>query len=289
MTYRYPFYSPRVIHETLSERGAAILKRRGQNFLTDPNQTRLIADTVLENCPGPLIEIGPGLGALTHRLLLAGRQVRGLEIDPVLSDILAEELGAHFENFTLVRGDALKFLQDPEFVPGEGPEERHSICGNLPYYITTDLLMACLSRGGFRQGVFLVQTEFARRAASDDAESSLTVYLANFGEWRIALKVPRGAFNPAPAVESAVLVFSAYPEGPRTDPVSLEKILRMSFGGKRKKIQNAWKKSHPKHFDPELLKQTAESLAIDVDRRAEELSFESYYKLASEIIKTQGR
>jgi len=273
--YEYPYYSPARIQEVLRRKEGGIRKRWGQNFLTDPNHARKIAEVILDVCGDPVAEIGPGLGVLTHHLLGAGRRVRAVEIDPLLAEILAEEIAPAFPDFELLRGDALELLTP-------APPDIDSVCGNLPYYISTDLLR--LAARHYRRAVFLCQKEFAERAAAKEAESSLPVYLGVFGDWRVVASIPPGAFYPVPGVSSSLLVFQAREEGARTDPLVLEKLLRMSFSAKRKKLRNSWKKSGRDDFSLEVLEAAAGEAGVDPELRPERVSLEAYYRMADFLV-----
>ncbi len=290
--YDFPFNSPARIDAVLRENQGGIRKRWGQNFLTDPNHARKIVDCIREPGGTKVVEIGPGLGALTFRLLEAGLRVQALEIDPILADIVEEEYrGSEFaspsepshvnpaesngERLRIHRGDARDLLKE---LP-----QSEVVCGNLPYYISTELIMAALALPRLRAGIFLTQLEFAERAAAQDASSSLSVYLGNFGQWRIAHRVPPGAFHPPPSVHSALLTFRADPSGPRVQGPLLEKYLRASFASRRKKISNSWKLARFPEQEYQALLQNAADLGLDPACRAEQWPRESYYDLTARM------
>ena len=260
----FPYYSRQRIKESLAESGAAVRKRWGQNFVVDPNQARRIAGEILARTVGPLFEIGPGFGAVTHLLLDAGRSLLAAEIDPVLSALIAREYKDRLEVYA---GDARDILAR------EAP--LRDFCGNLPYYISTELLLGAV-QGGASRAVFLLQKEFALRAAAKDSVGSLPVFLSCFGESRVVLHVPASSFFPKPEVESSLLSFSRHPDGPRCPPHILEEILRASFGMRRKMLRGAWK--HAPRSAP--LFAAAEEVGINLERRAEELSKEEFFSLA---------
>jgi 16S rRNA (adenine1518-N6/adenine1519-N6)-dimethyltransferase len=250
-----------------------VRKRWGQNFLIDPNQIAAITRFILE-VQGPIIEIGPGLGALTHRLLESSRQVTALELDPFLCELLERELSG-YEGFTLIPGDAREYLK-------KSPSAS-VVCGNLPYYITTELVLGASRIQGIERGVFLTQLEFAKRATAKNSESSITVFLKNLGEWSHEITIPPGSFYPEPGVKSGLMVFEPHKGGPRCNPDVLERVLRMSFRTKRKKIVNSWKTS-PDALAVEM-KNIAEVLGVDTSLRAEELSFDTYFMMADHLEK----
>lgn len=273
----YPYLSRERIRRDLADRGAAVRKSLGQNFLIDPNFIGRLSDHIRGHRTGgfSLIEIGPGLGALTHRLLEFA-EVQALEIDRVLAALLREQFGAN-ERFTLIEGDARRTLQGLS---------APVVCGNLPYYITTDLILDALQVEGAEELFFLVQSEFARRACAAQAESSFSVYLRNFGEPRLLERVPAGCFYPAPSVESAffhVRLFSR----PICPPSVLEPILRMSYRGKRKKLRNSWSTGHAL-LSLDVLTAAASSIKLDTEKRPEEIAIDRYHALALEVLALLG-
>lgn len=275
--YSYPYNSPSKIKAVLSAYDAAARKRWGQNFLVDPNHARIIAENILKYCGAEITEIGPGLGAITSILLKEGRVVRGVEIDPVMGKILDEQLTPEFPGFSLSIMDVLDFLAE------RPPIE--SICGNLPYYISTDIFRGCMKIPGLKTAVFLTQYEFSQRVAVSAAPlNSLAVYLQNFGEWKKLHTVPESAFYPVPKVRSALILFQRHPDGFRSDPGILEQLLRMSFGGKRKMMLNSWKKASPQPLEIERLISAAEGAGVDHSRRAEELSPADFYRMANLLL-----
>ncbi len=273
----YPYLSPARIRERFAQTGFNIRKRWGQNFLVDPNHIRLIADHILEQ-EGEAAEIGPGLGALTHAVLRQERTLYAMEIDPFLSTVLREQFGGN-PRFHLLEGDALEYLGHKSGRPDSRLLSLPLLYGNLPYYISTDLLVSAMHLPSLRKGVFLTQTEFARRITTELSESSLNVYLGNFGRWKIAHNVPPGAFYPVPAVHSSLLTYHPHPEGVRCDPSLLERMLRISFRSRRKKLLNSWRSGGTGDLELERLREAARRAGADEQRRAEELKPETYYEM----------
>ncbi len=284
----YKFLSSTAIRSSISEAGGAILKKLSQNFLTDPNHIRITAKKVLENTDDPLLEIGPGLGALTGALLESGRRIISVEIDPVLSKILRGEIGDR-ENFLLIEGDARIVLKRDSVEYSEILQKVHSVCGNLPYYITTELLTLTAENRRFHRAVFLTQMEFAARLLQADPSSSIHIYLHNFGRWRSLHKIPAGAFYPAPSVDSTLIGYEANSQGPLCRPELLEGLLRMSFLGKRKKISNSWKLDRRNLIPLDTLIQTAGELGFSMERRPQEIHRDEYYSLVRSLEKSLSR
>lgn len=287
----YPYNSPRRIQAALAARNAGIRKRWGQSFLVDPGSIQKIARACLAGQEDPLLEIGPGFGALTRELLMAGRTVFCVELDPALADILTTELEPR-ERFRLCVDDARTVLgelaagRSVQFNSSAGaqslaPAAARLVVGNLPYYITTELLTECVALGGVARGVFLTQLEFAARVVAEKSESSLGVFLANFGNWKRLFDLGPANFFPRPQVSSTLMEFRAHPAGPLAPPLILEKLLRMSFAARRKKLQNSWK--HQPLLDPALVADLAGVVGVNPEARAEEIPPAAYHELARRL------
>lgn len=292
--------SPSEIRDLLKKHSGSVKKSLGQNFLTDPNQVRKMADAVTDaalKCGRlPVLEIGPGTGALTgalaDRLKLqsnaAGYICECVETDPVMVRILHERFADDIEKgrLKIIQADAKKFLKHEE------GKEYAVIAGNLPYYITTDLILLSVAVAAVQQCFFLVQKEYAQRLTARDSRSSLTVYMANLSECEELFRVPAGCFYPAPSVESSFVRMQKKPE-PHCNPEILEMILRMSFHARRKKLANTWinyikssQKSRVKPglkpvADEERLLEAAKICGLDTQKRAEQCSHEEFFKLAN--------
>ncbi len=178
-------------------------KSLGQHFLTSPAYLRTIADAV-EIVPGELVvEIGPGEGTLTRELLARGAQVVAVEKDSRLIPILSETFLRECADgqLQLIEGDALEFE-----LPKKLQKTPYKVVGNIPYYITGALLRSFLSSQHQPKSlVFLIQKEVAERIARSKKESLLSLSVKAYGEPQYIKTVPRGAFSPAPNVDSAVL------------------------------------------------------------------------------------
>ncbi|MDQ5955340.1 MAG: rRNA (adenine1518-N6/adenine1519-N6)-dimethyltransferase [Patescibacteria group bacterium] len=178
-------------------------KSLGQHFLTSPAYVRTIAD-VVEITPDELVvEIGPGEGVLTRELLARGARVVAVEKDsrliPILSETFAKETKTG--QLQIVEGDALEFG-----LPQKLRNKDYKVVGNIPYYITGALLRSFLSAQHQPKSlIFLIQKEVAERIARSKKESLLSLSVKVYGEPQYIKTVPRGAFSPAPNVDSAIL------------------------------------------------------------------------------------
>jgi 16S rRNA (adenine1518-N6/adenine1519-N6)-dimethyltransferase len=220
------------IKNVLAVRGLAPNKRLGQNFLFDQNLCHwLAAQAAL--APGEVTwEIGPGLGCYTEALLATGAFVHAIEIDRGYSAWLRERFGAD-EKFVLVEGDALEEMGRCDGV--------RTVTGNLPYNISTPLIMALLSLPRPPQVMaFVLQYEMARRIAAVPGQPDYSaVSVAVQGAYRVELlrKIPPTVFHPRPAVESAALRLTRRADAV-PDAAVFTTFVRRAFAGKRKQLLN---------------------------------------------------
>lgn len=252
-------------------------KALSQNFLADAAALDAIVDAA-ELAPGDrLLEIGPGLGVLTRRLLAAGASVLAVELDARLAGWLRREL-ADVPAFSLIEGDALA-LHPREIFPGEP----FKLVANIPYHITSPLLHAFLE--GDRPpelGVLLVQREVAERvAAAPGAMSYLSVFVQNVAEAEVVAIVPAAAFEPAPDVDSAILRLRrrpapSVPVGPGREP--FYRVVQAAFRQRRKQLHNAL--GRELGLERAVLEEALAACGIDGERRAQTLSVDEWARLA---------
>ncbi|MDD3863585.1 MAG: 16S rRNA (adenine(1518)-N(6)/adenine(1519)-N(6))-dimethyltransferase RsmA [Eubacteriales bacterium] len=266
-------------------------KRLGQNFLTDLS----VVDQIVESSEaGPrdlVIEIGPGMGVLTVQAARAAGKVAAIEVDAKLIPILRETL-APYANVTVIHEDVLKtdlpdLIERERILPDGTSAEQVRILGNLPYYITTPILMKLLEdRVGVQSITIMVQKEVAMRIAAPPGSrtyGALSVAVQYFCEIDYVVTVPKEAFFPAPKVDSAVIHLRL-----RTKPpVELlsEKLffecVKKGFGQRRKTLHNAL--TGICDLDKEATGKLLEVCGIDPIRRAETLSLEEFAALANRL------
>lgn len=236
---------PRVIKDVMSMYGMTFRKELGQNFLTDPAVVEDIADSCSDTRDATILEIGPGIGVLTQELGLRYRRVLSVEIDQRLIPVLRFTLQdcppgvVEVVNRDFMKTD-LHELLDGAFAEGEV-----SVCANLPYYITTPILMRLLESGlPFANITVMVQAEVAdrlcARAGSKDY-GAITAVLGYYGEAERLFRVPAGRFMPAPKVDSAVVrirLWRERPVVPRDEKLFFDTI-RYAFEQRRKTLANA--------------------------------------------------
>lgn len=234
--------------KSLMDRHSVMFKKKyGQNFLISPTIPERIADAAVSGMPEGLrgiLEIGPGIGTLTQSLAERADKVVALEIDESLIPILGETL-ANFNNVKIINQDVMKTdlaeLCKTEF----GSEFKLSVAANLPYYITTPILMKLVeSRVSFESITVMVQKEVASRLCAAPGTSdygAITAVLAYYGRCERLFCVPAGCFVPAPKVDSAVVRLKLYktPEISVADPDELFRVIRGAFSQRRKTLSNS--------------------------------------------------
>ncbi|SFH88561.1 16S rRNA (adenine1518-N6/adenine1519-N6)-dimethyltransferase [Selenomonas ruminantium] len=262
--------------------GLRMSKKLGQNFLIDAGIVQGIVDAA-EIEPGDrVLEIGPGIGTLTQGLAEAGAEVTAVELDKKLPAVLAETLKA-YENVTIVPGDILK-VNIPAIM-GDAP---FKVAANLPYYITTPILMALLERHlPITRMVTMVQKEVAERMVADPGSKTygaLSVAVQYYTEPEIVLNVPPRSFIPAPEVDSVVIACKVR-ETPAVDVMEEKmffRVVKAAFGQRRKTLANALCGGG---FPKEQVRDAMERAGIDPTRRGETLSLAEFAQLADEFSK----
>ncbi|HET8572177.1 MAG TPA: 16S rRNA (adenine(1518)-N(6)/adenine(1519)-N(6))-dimethyltransferase RsmA [Candidatus Limnocylindria bacterium] len=251
-----------------------------QNFLTDAEALDAIVAAADLHPADRVVEVGPGLGVLTRRLLAAGCEVLAVELDARLAAYLREELGS-VAGFDLVEADALSLHPRDMF-----PDQRFKLVANIPYHITSPLLHAFLE--GERPPeitVLLVQAEVAERVASTPGGMSyLSVFVQNVAHAELVARVPAGAFEPAPEVDSAVLRLlrradPPVPPGPERE--TFYRVVQAGFRQRRKQIHNGLGRELP--ISREVLGGALTVCAVDAERRPQTLSVDEWACLTRAI------
>ncbi|MEX1155677.1 MAG: 16S rRNA (adenine(1518)-N(6)/adenine(1519)-N(6))-dimethyltransferase RsmA [Chloroflexota bacterium] len=255
-------------------------KALSQNFLTDPAVLDAIVDAA-ELVPGDrVVEVGPGLGVLTRRLLAVGASVLAVELDARLAAYLRRELG-EVPRFELIEADALS-LHPRDCFPGES----FKLVANIPYHVTSPLLHAFLE--GERPPeltVLLVQYEVAERVAAPPGRMSyLSVFVQNVADAEVVARVPASAFQPAPEVESAILrlrrrLHPTVSPGPGRQ--ELYRIVQAGFRHRRKQLHNGLGRELP--VDREILSAAFAACGIVPDRRPQTLSLAEWACLTGHL------
>lgn len=261
-------------------------KRLGQHFLIDRNIIAQIIEKAGLNKFDDVLEIGPGMGALTIPMAGVVNSIIAVEKDDRLVNYLREKLDEnHIENVTIINNDILK--TDLEELAGSR-DNKFKVVGNLPYNISSPLLEKLISNKRFFSKAFLMlQYEFARRLASDagskdyGAITVMTRYESSISE---LLKVGRDVFFPKPKVGSMVIAIDL--EMPHSVRAKNEKVfelvVRGSFAQRRKTIKNSLKVIS-NHFETDQVSRALDMCNIDPLRRAETLSLDEFLSLSDNL------
>lgn len=255
-------------------------KSLSQNFLTDPEALDAIVEAAELQPDDNVVEVGPGLGVLTRRLLAAGANVVAVELDARLAEYLRRELFS-VSAFELIEADALS-LHPRELFPGQPMK----VVANIPYHITSPLLHAFLE--GDRPPeltVLLVQLEVAERvAAPPGGMSYLSVFVQNVATAEIVARVPAAAFEPAPEVDSAILRLRRR-ERPAVSPGAerdtFHRIVQAGFRQRRKQVHNGLSRELP--VEREAVEAALGACAVTPDRRPQTLSVDEWACLTGQL------
>lgn len=256
-------------------------KSLGQNFLIDDSVLNDIVSGADVNEEDLVIEIGPGVGSLTAQLLKKAKKVVSIELDNDLIPILEAELG-QYENFSLIHKDALKV----DFNEIIGDEKSVKLVANLPYYVTTPIIVNLLKKNyNFKSLTIMIQKEVAERI---DAQpnckeyGSLSLLVQYYCDTKIIRKVPPACFIPRPKVDSIVIRLDRLEEKrvKVKDEDLMFEIIRHSFNMRRKTLWNATKFLG---MNKEVLEKAYEEAGIDPKRRGETLSLEEFAALSDKI------
>ncbi len=255
--------------------GLHVSKRLGQNFLVDEAAVDAIVAAAGVQAGDAVLEIGPGIGTLTQGLLEAGAKVVAVELDQRLVGVLRETL-AGYEDVRVVHGDILKID-----IPREMAAAQYKVIANLPYYITTPILMLLLERRlPITVLVTMVQKEVALRmvaAPGGKDYGALSVAVQYYTAPEIVLSVPPRSFIPAPAVESAVIRCTVRERPPveAVDEAAFFRVVKAAFAQRRKTLANALKAAG---IDAAAVLAAA---GVDGGRRGETLSLAEFAALAN--------
>lgn len=260
-------------------------KQFGQNFLIDPSVLEHILDYSEINKEDLVIEIGPGIGTLTEALCEKAGFVIAIEIDDKLIPILKDNL-SEMDNFFLLHKDALKV--DFQKLLSEHPEfSSVKVVANLPYYITTPILMSLLERKlSFRSITVMVQKEVALRmkaAPGTKDYGALSLAVQYYSKPEIVQEVPPHCFIPRPNVSSMVIHLQLHEKAPVSvkDPALLFKTIKFSFMQRRKTLANALSSGF--HLDKKDLQALLSSLSYSENVRGETLSLEDFALISDAI------
>jgi len=268
----------REIRAVLREYNIRPAKRLGQNFLIDQNIEKKILNALLIDREDTILEIGPGLGALTEGLCRRAKKVIAIEKDKRLHCFLLRN--NTFSNLELIRGDILKY----DFI---NKGSRIKVVGNLPYYISSPILTCLLRQRGLIRTIFItVQKEFAERliaSPGSKAYGSISCFTQFYTEPTLLFTIKKTVFYPAPKVDSCFLKISVREAGLYlTDEEKLFKIIRTCFRKRRKQILNSLHSSLEFGSREEIV-DSLEQAGIAPARRPETVSLQEFVDLANNI------
>ena len=282
-----------VTRAILERHGFTFKKSFGQNFLTDTNILQKIVDTAEIDKKVNVIEIGPGIGALTEFLAESAVEVMAFEIDDRLVPILADTL-RDFDNVTVVNQDILKVDLAQYIAEFKNPDLPIKVVANLPYYITTPILMHLIESGiPFSEFVVMMQKEVADRISAQPntkAYGSLSIAVQYYMTAKVAFIVPRIVFVPAPNVDSAILkmVRREQPAVEVQDEKFFFKVTKASFVHRRKTLWNNLTSYFGKSEEvKEKLENALAKANLVANVRGEALDLAAFARL-SDALKSEG-
>ena len=280
----------RVTKAILDRHGLSFKKSLGQNFLTDTNILQKIVDTAAIDREVNVIEIGPGIGALTEFIAENAAEVMAFEIDDRLIPILADTL-RDFDNVTIINEDILKADLKTHIAQFKNPNLPIKIVANLPYYITTPILMHLIeSKIPFSEFIVMMQKEVADRISAEPntkAYGSLSIAVQYYMTAQVAFIVPKTVFVPAPNVDSAILKMTrrASPLVAVTDEDFFFKVSKVAFAHRRKTLWNNQQAVFGKTEEVRAqLTNSLEIAEISPQIRGEALSIPEFAKLSEALL-----
>jgi 16S rRNA (adenine1518-N6/adenine1519-N6)-dimethyltransferase len=273
------------MQDVIRQHQFTLKKSLGQNFLIDENILNNIASAADIDEESYVLEIGPGAGALTQVLASRGKKVIAVEIDQRLEPVLKDTL-QDFDNVSVHFGDVLKLdlhqIINQECPPGV----QVKVVANLPYYVTTPILMKLLTDGlPIKTIVVMIQKEVAGRLQAEPGEKSygsLSIAVQYLAEPKIVMTVPKTVFVPQPNVDSAVIRLDIRPEKKVKvdDETFFFKLVRASFAQRRKTLMNNLINNLYDKTQKEQLLEVLEQTGIDPGRRGETLTIEEFARLS---------
>ena len=262
-------------------------KEFGQNFLTDNMVVEDIADSCCDDAASTILEIGPGVGSLTKELALRYKNVIAVEIDNGLIPLLKYTLDEH-KNVRVINSDIMKTdlheLLGDSFASG-----KVSVCANLPYYITTPIMMMLLESGlPFEYITIMIQSEVADRLcakAGDKAYGAITAVLNYYATAEKLFVVKSDRFVPEPKVDSTVIRIKLHKERPYKpiDEATFFRTVRAAFEQRRKTLPNALSAVFGEISKEEITRIITDKCALPADIRGERLDTAQFVKLSDEL------
>lgn len=290
--------NPQNTIQFMKEHGISAKKRFGQNFLIDRRVLERITEGTDITKQDTVIEIGPGIGTLTQALCAAAGYVYAVEIDKDMIPLLEENL-SDYSNYKIINDDILKVNLDALIAESavnqnmdsstdstQDHAARIKVAANLPYYITTPIIMQLLeSRLPISSITVMVQKEVADRMQALPGSSdygALSLAVQYYARAEITAKVPPNCFIPRPGVDSAVITLKCYDKPPVEvkDDRYMFRLIKAAFAQRRKTLVNALKNDASLKLTRELAEAAISSLGLNADIRGERLSLAEFARLS---------
>ncbi len=279
--------SPQILKGIIGKHGFRFNKNLGQNFLIDSNILQIIAEASAMDKDACVIEIGPGVGVLTQVLAEKSKKVIAIEIDSHLIPILEETLSG-YNNVKIINKDILKVDMN-RLISEEFDKSEVKVIANLPYYITTPIIMNLLeNRINLSSIIVMVQKEVAERfVASPGGKDYGAISLAvqYYTQPRIIAKVPPDCFMPRPKVESMIVRLDVLSEPPvkANDEKKFFSVIKAAFGQRRKTLINALYNSGLFKMSKDEMKELLNKIGLKDNCRGETLSITQFSELSNSI------
>lgn len=279
--------NPQVTIQTIKKYEFAFQKKFGQNFLIDDHVITKIINAAEITKDDLVLEIGPGIGTMTQYLAESAGKVIAVEIDKNLIPILGETL-SEYDNVTIINEDILK-LDINRLVEEENGGKPIKVVANLPYYITTPIIMGLFESHVPLQSItVMVQKEVADRMQVGPGSKdygALSLAVQYYAKPYIAANVPPNCFIPRPGVGSAVIRLTRYEEPPVMvkDESLMFKLIRASFNQRRKTLQNGIANSPELPYSKAQVEKALEKMGLAANVRGESLTLAEFAKLSDTI------
>lgn len=277
-----------VIKKIMAKNGFSFSKALGQNFIVDVDVCpEIVRRSGIDEESG-VLEIGPGVGVLTQELAKKAKKVVALELDTRLIPVLEDTLG-DFDNIEVINADVMKIDLKKLIEESFADCTNLHVCANLPYYITSPILMLLLeSRLPFRAITVMVQKEAGERLCAEVGSreaGAVSVAVSYYAEAEELFFVPRDSFLPPPKVDSEVirLTIREKPEFEPTDEKFFFATVRAAFSQRRKTAQNGL--SSGLGMAKDVVGQAMQNAGLSTNVRAEKLTMEELYRLSEELYK----
>jgi len=275
------------IKEILKKHGFSFSKSLGQNFLINPAVCPKMAEMSGAKEGTGVIEIGPGIGVLTCELAKRADKVAAIELDKRLIPVLNETL-EEFNNVTIINDDVLK-VDLHKLIEDEFAGKKVIVCANLPYYITSPVIMKLLEdKLPIDSITVMVQKEAADRLCAEVGtrqSGAVTAAVNYYAKAKMLFKVSSGSFMPPPKVDSAVIKLDIHdkPAVKADNEELFFKVIKAAFAQRRKTLLNSLTNSMP--YEKDKIANVLELAKIDSRYRAEQLSLEDFARISNEINK----